>query len=157
MTNSIHSLWKKVDRRGEDECWPWTGKWKASAGYGRMDVGNVKGVYANRIAYLTTNPGSISLKADDVFVLHKCDNPKCCNPKHLFLGTHRDNMQDKVKKGRAPVFKGDKGPRAKLTMEQATELRFLASCNLSSGELAKVFKISKPSAKAIIAGRSYQP
>lgn len=55
-------------------------------------------------------------------VLHKCDNPACCNPKHLFLGTNQDNVTDKVNKGRQPVHIGVKNPKCKLTVEQVIKI-----------------------------------
>jgi hypothetical protein len=158
--NKVESVWKKVDIRGDDECWPWVGRWKAEDGYGRMDIDGVAGVYSNRAAYLAATPGSITLRQpassnERGFVLHSCDNPGCCNPKHLFLGTHLENMRDKVAKGRTPNFKGPRAPRAKLSWEQVREMRSLAGSNLSAAELGNAFGISKPSALSVIRGHSY--
>lgn len=90
----VERFWAKVDRRGPDECWPWTGATQQT-GYGRFRVdGRLQG--AHRVAYVLTHghlrPGA--------HVLHRCDTPGCCNPSHLFLGTHADNMADKEAKGR---------------------------------------------------------
>jgi hypothetical protein len=81
-------FWKMVDRNGPNGCWLWTGG-KTGSGYGRIDI-DEKGVRAHRFSYeLDTgiNPGKLQ-------VLHKCDNPPCVNPEHLFLGTIFDNMRD---------------------------------------------------------------
>ena len=56
-------------------------------------------------------------------VCHHCDNPKCINPEHLFLATHRENMQDCAKKGRVPIRRGENNPSAKLTVEDIREIR----------------------------------
>lgn len=77
-----------------DTCWLWTGSIDVS-GYGDCWFrGKTDG--AHRVAWLIFN-GEIT---DGLFVLHRCDNPKCVNPEHLFLGTHSDNMRDASSKGR---------------------------------------------------------
>lgn len=88
-------FWMYVDiSAGPESCWPWT-KSRRDFGYGRMAfAGTVES--ANRIAWRLTN-GDIP---NGLLVLHSCDNPPCCNPKHLFLGTHEDNFADMVSKGR---------------------------------------------------------
>jgi len=152
-------IWSKVDKRGEDECWNWLG-YKNEDGYGRTWIEDV-GYYAHRVIYALANPNTITYRApsrtsDYGFVLHVCDNPSCCNPKHLFLGTHADNMADKVAKKRSPDFKGDKGPRCKLSMSQAREIRQLRKEGISAKELAQRYEISLPSIKTLLRGDSYK-
>lgn len=90
-------FWSKVAVGGPDECWPWTMQRKGKVGYGVVSVNGYPAL-AHRIAYLFDS-GFIP---DDVpFVLHCCDNPPCCNPDHLWLGTAADNYADMVAKGRA--------------------------------------------------------
>lgn len=84
-------FWAKVDRG--DDCWEWTGI-KDPNGYGRC--GMFGETLAHRVAWKLTReaiPGGL-------FVLHRCDNPPCCNPDHLFLGTQADNIADMDHKGR---------------------------------------------------------
>jgi hypothetical protein len=84
---------QKTDKSGN--CHVWNG---SKVGfYGQIKVAN-KNTLAHRVAYLLAN-GNVP---DECDVLHQCDNPLCVNPAHLFLGSHKDNMQDKAKKGRAP-------------------------------------------------------
>jgi hypothetical protein len=94
---------EKIDRRGPDECWPWTGKRNAH-GYGMIHIGKVDGRWretrATRIAYAT----AFGEFDSSLNVCHRCDNPICCNPAHLFLGTQQDNIADMQKKGRAWWF-----------------------------------------------------
>jgi hypothetical protein len=95
-------LWAKVDKNGPTPahcpelgpCWVWIGKTK-SHGYGQIRY-QEKGIGTHRVAWSLTH-GSIP---DGLFVCHKCDNPPCCNPSHLFLGTTTENQQDASRKGR---------------------------------------------------------
>lgn len=157
--NTPEVLWSKVDKRGEDECWPWKGTLKDD-GYGRVQIDDWN-YYAHRVIFNLANPGLIELKApknsdESGFLMHSCDNPSCCNPKHLKVCTHAENMADKVAKGRTPDFSGDKGPRAKLTMTQAREARELKKNGMSTRDLAKKFNISLPSMKTLLRGDSYK-
>lgn len=101
-----------VDQRGSDECWPWTGS--SVKGYGRFKVTGYETRHANRVAWAIANgrdPG-------DLLVRHSCDNPPCCNPAHLLLGTHADNARDKVERGRwrGPAYsRGSANGAAKLS------------------------------------------
>lgn len=100
-------FWMKVDKSaGPDDCWLWISG--MSNGYGRFGIRQGVIEYAHRMAWLLTK-GPIP---DGLFACHKCDNPRCVNPAHLFLGTHLDNIADRDAKGR--VAKGDKaGARTK--------------------------------------------
>jgi hypothetical protein len=91
-------FWSKVDQSSGD-CWTWTAA--TYQGYGRFQVGGPKGnrtVAAHRMAWELTH-GPIP---DKLHVLHHCDNPPCCRPEHLFLGTIRDNNADAQAKDRMP-------------------------------------------------------
>lgn len=91
----LDRFWNKVDcSGGEDACWTWTAY--HGGRYGTFGIRHGTTIYAHRFAYLTEH-GAI---ADGLSVLHGCDNPQCCNPAHLFLGTQADNMRDKAAKGR---------------------------------------------------------
>jgi hypothetical protein len=91
---------QKYEVRGPDECWPWKSCFKYRNGiptYGHFNVGSCKALKAHRVAYyLARGPFDESLH-----VLHSCDNPRCVNPAHLWLGDNNANIMDKVRKGRA--------------------------------------------------------
>lgn len=90
-------FWARVDKRGPDECWPWVGP-TDRVGYGAYCFISHEGpIPAHRIAYGLANGGI----PDGLHVLHKCDNRPCCNPAHLYTGTHTDNMADMRMRGRA--------------------------------------------------------
>jgi hypothetical protein len=90
-------FWSKVEMIPFHDCWEWVGC-KVPAGYGQLRLGGKKepNLFAHRVSYVIHN-GEIG---KGLFVLHKCDNPSCVNPRHLFLGTHQDNMNDMKAKGR---------------------------------------------------------
>ena len=100
----------------ESGCWIWT-KATSSAGYGQIyKDGRVQ--YAHRLSY-EMHFGEIP---KGLMVCHKCDNPACINPAHLFIGTNADNMADMVKKDRSNR-KGESNPANKLTKEQVLSIR----------------------------------
>lgn len=90
------------------ECWEWIGGTVDKDGYGRISIKG-KLIRVNRLSYLVFC-GDIP---DGLWALHRCDNPGCCNPHHLFLGTSDDNIKDMINKGRNP--KGESSGMSKLT------------------------------------------
>ena len=87
-------FWSKVEKRGDDECWGWNAQ-KRWDGYGRF-VLKRKPMWAHRVSY-ELHHGPIP---KGMHVLHSCDTPACTNPKHLRIGTHKENMEEMQRKGR---------------------------------------------------------
>lgn len=152
----IARFWSKVDRRSENECWIWRGY---AQRYGRIGFrGRLQ--LAHRVAFQLAR-GEIP---NDLHVLHRCDNTKCCNPSHLFLGTHQDNMSDKAAKGRcshAPARapnppKGEASPRAKLTEEDVRAIRELRISGLTHRSISERFGVSRSAITLILAGKKWR-
>ena len=114
MADLHHTL---VDRVvvAESGCMEWTAC-RIKDGYGMMRVGP-KMKLAHRVSYEL----SIAAIPDGLLVLHRCDNPPCINPDHLFIGTDQDNSNDKLNKGRSNF--GQKNGRNKLSPEQVLKIR----------------------------------
>ncbi len=102
-------FWEKVDIRGPDECWEWLG-YKDHAGYGEMRVDGKRQRSTHVLWYL--RHGEYPPKGR--LACHKCDNPSCLNPKHLYLGSQQSNVRDKVQRGRQA-----KGEQAGPAMTEA--------------------------------------
>jgi hypothetical protein len=129
-------------------------------GYGRTEINN-SSYYAHRVIFNLVNPGKITLSApknvyDTGFIRHSCDNPSCCNPKHLLIGTHPDNMRDKAERGRAPDYSGDKGPNCKLTMEDVFWIKIQKKYGATIRALALLNEVSRSCISHLLYGRSYQ-
>lgn len=163
MSYDANKFWCKVDRRSPGHCWLWQGYTSASlrggAAYGRLDFQRIKGVYAHRVAYFLAYPGRIRLRAKrgSPMVLHKCDHPLCCNPRHLYLGDHDQNMRDKVQRGRSPDFREGRGPRCKLTMEDVLWMRMQKRCGATKKALALLYDVSGATVSGALYGRHYAP
>ena len=122
-------FWSFVERGAPDECWLWTAS-RTEAGYGRFYLGKAVVARAHRVAFALANG---RLAAPHLKVCHRCDNPPCCNPAHLWEGTDADNNRDRAEKGRTVrpkrdesavrYARGERHGSAKLTGEQATAIR----------------------------------
>lgn len=144
-------IYEKIKKDEITGCWEYTGYIRPN-GYGRI---NRKGVthYVHRYVYSNT----IGYIPDGMDVCHKCDNRKCCNPEHLFVGTRADNMMDAVKKGRqakgeklAVHHIGEKSPFSKLYSPQVIIIRGMADLGINKKDLSKAFGVSIDNIRKII-------
>ena len=137
----------KVDIRGADECWEWTAiRSPAASGYGIFVAKSGAGglVRAHRFSYALAN-GEIPKGA---LVCHKCDNPPCVNPNHLFLGTHSDNQRDSLAKDRTHL--------AKLTVADVCRIRAMLAEGWSNAGIANAFGVSPQTINNIRRGKSWR-
>ena len=130
-------------------CWIWLGALRYD-GYGfAYPYGRIgKAHPAHRLIY-EFHKGPIP---DGMCALHRCDNRCCCNPDHIFLGTQKENMEDKVRKGRCQDQRGEKGNNARLTADNVREIRL---SNKRNCELAHQFKISPSHVSKLRSGKGW--
>jgi hypothetical protein len=154
-------FWRKIERRQDDECWLWIGGF-ANTGYGQMSRRREDGSWTMVNSHKLSWEEHYGRVPDGLQVLHKCDNRKCCNPAHLFLGTQAENVADMVSKGRQS--RGEKKVlSAKLTQVQVNEIKVAlapyAGVRVRRGvvrDLASLYGVSKAAICLIGKGRNWR-
>ena len=121
-------------------CWNWIAS-KDYRGYGKFDRG-----WAHRASYELF----IGKIPEGLCVLHKCDNPSCVNPNHLFLGTRGDNQKDMANKKRSQI--GEKHHNCKLSYKDITDIKVMSSFGVSSYSIAQYYPVSARQIRRIIQG-----
>jgi len=147
----IDRFWAKVDKT--DDCWNWTaGSRNPQHGYGEFKWQG-KNYIATRFMWLLTygsDPGNF-------WVLHRCDNPRCVRPEHLFLGTPKDNMVDKASKKRGNAPRGEKHGRVKLNADIVRAIRNeYASGHVSLSQLSHKYGVVFQQIHAIVTRRYWK-
>lgn len=151
-------FWSKVNKNGSipqhcpelGNCWEWTGVKFHSSGYGQFSY-KLKTVSSHRYSWYLAY-GEIP---EGLFVLHKCDNKICCNPNHLFLGTQKDNSDDKVSKQRHT--KGNNHGMSKLTENQVFEIRRLWNTGkYYQREIGEMFDVSQTAISNILLRKTWK-
>lgn len=164
--NRPADLWERLDKSGVDGCWEYQGA-RDKDGYGFMKVREYQH-RTHRLAWELTH-GPIT---DGLHVLHRCDNPPCCNPEHLWLGTEADNAADRDRKGRTNyprgdahytrrrpdwVKRGEQVPGAKLTWAAVREMRELYAAGWGSHrELSLRYGVSRELVREVVNSRRWK-
>lgn len=157
QTATYEEKWNKIKNEFErlvikkEGCWSWKNK-SLTNGYVKINIGRSKSILGHRISWIIHN-GKIDNK---LFVLHKCDNPQCTNPEHLFLGTPKDNSQDCLNKNRKNVAKGSNHYNVKLTEIDVIKIKELLKLGYSQRKLAKIFNISSSNIQNIADGKIWK-
>lgn len=162
---AVRRFWSHVDIQTPLECWHWD-RGRDFDGYGKFAFKGTT-LRAHRVSYYL----HYGVDPLDLLVCHRCDNPRCVNPYHLFLGTASDNIQDAFDKGRLIVPAGDEHwtrahpeyhPRgeqvggAKLTTADVIEIRRLYTVErIKQGDIAKRFGVTRECISAIIRGKNW--
>lgn len=134
-----------------DECWIWPAA-KTPLGYGVLRHPNYGPLeYTHRIAWRILRPDK---PIGSLCVLHRCDNPPCWNPSHLFLGTKGDNQSDMAKKGRSA--RGEKAGRHILTEKTVLEIRRQHCVGTTNRQIASRMKLKYDTVKAVTNRRSWK-
>jgi hypothetical protein len=158
---TLDVIWQFVKKAGPDECWQWLGtKYRNEKGsYGKIAI-HGRQYRAHRLIYELSYGVTLERRQkfarESQVIMHTCDNPLCCNPAHLKLGTPSDNVWDMVRKGRRHNFDGERGANAKLTNEQAALVRKLAHAKFPQKEISRMFGISVPTVSGIKHGIVYK-
>lgn len=154
----VERFWTKVEKT--DACWLWKGAVISSNGYGTIGAGRGHNFLVHRLAYEWAY-GSIP---SGLLVCHACDNKLCVRADHLFLGTHKDNTQDMIRKGRQRmgitpyrIYRGVDHPQAKLTLMDIQSMRKrYALGGISFKKLGTVYGVCADAAWKAVTGKTYQ-
>lgn len=139
----LDRFWNNVNKGADDECWEWTSGCYAR-GYGRFSFGVIQ-IRAHRVSWMIHH----GVVPSELYVLHRCDNRKCVNPGHLFLGTNADNHADKARKERTAGFYG----KTKLTADLVRRIR---QGGRSDGEWAKEIGVHSTTIHAARTGKKWR-
>lgn len=146
----IERFWSKIDRSGgPDACWPWMAG-RFPSGYGATAMYRVP-YRAHRLAFILT-VGPIPAR---MVICHMCDNPPCCNPRHLWLGTVADNNRDTAAKGHYPtgdqhparlnpdLRRGERNGRSRLKNDDIRDIRRRYAAGESQGDIAERYRVHR--------------
>lgn len=145
---AIAVFWSGIQIKESDQCWPWQGT-TIKGGYGQLNFQGQQ-IGAHRLAFLLA--GGILLKNQDV--CHTCDNPPCCNPKHLFAGTSKENNADCRAKDRH--MRGSRNSTAKLSDEVVLAMRADREAGMTYRALAKKYGVAHRTAWEVINGFAWK-
>lgn len=146
---TISRFWRMVERRGDDECWPWAGDTDKN-GYGIFFYrGERRPAHELALSFTTGEA-----RPDGFDTCHACDNPPCCNPACLRFGTRQDNMDDMIERERKP--RGEQHAQAKLTGDVVRAIRQRRASGALQSDLAVEYGVSAAYISEIVNGLVWQ-
>jgi len=150
----IERFWSKVDLGGPDDCWPWQASVNSN-GYGRFKIASYETATASRFALIATE----QREPAGMHVLHRCDNPPCCNPAHLHFGTAGQNMADKISRGRhaSGDQSGANNGRAKLNEQHIALIINRLRSGWTNTRIAADLPVTHSMVSLIRLGRMWRP
>ncbi len=144
-------FWSRMDAHDLRECWEWQ-RAKDENGYGVCDFFN-RQYRCSRVAYTL----AFGVIPEGLQVLHRCDNPPCCNPLHLWVGTNLDNSHDCTSKGRHASPAGELNPMAILTEEQVRQIRKgVGDGTRTQAYFHRLFKVSRATVSLVVLDRVWK-
>jgi len=153
-------FWRRVNIRGADECWEYTGT--PSQRYGKYNI-KIGGKWRLAIAHRYAYEQYYGKIPDGLYVCHSCDNPMCCNPEHLFLGTNSTNQKHAVQNGLyanvcpPEPIRGEEHHSAKLSEDDVREIRRLYGAGAySQDELAEKYGLAQNMIHKIVRRKSWR-
>lgn len=154
QSTAADRFWKHVTAGAPDECWEWEGATVHGYGFLQGDPGGMRWVRAHRLSW-ELHVGPIPAGA---VVCHRCDNPPCVNPAHLFIGTRKDNNADRAAKGRGRENRqrGEANTNTHLKKADVTMIRAMAKKGYSQTRIGSFFGLSQPQVSKIVRGRSWE-
>lgn len=158
MQTMEERFWSKVKILGENDCWEWQA-YKHPDGYGMFRVESTRKIKtkamhnSHRIAYFLHT----GIWPKGLTICHKCDNPPCCNPAHLFAGTQADNVKDMVNKGRANKKRntGSINPLSKLTESDVSKIKTELAKGIPQKVIAQSYQVSSATISNIKHGKGW--
>jgi len=144
-------FWSKVNKSGE--CWKWVGAiFSADKPYGQFTIQGDVSVRAHRVSWSISN-GRIP---DGMHICHRCDNPPCVRPDHLFLGTDLDNVRDMIAKGRMRKAGGEGHPKARLNDVAVRAIRHMYRRGVTTERIAAAYGMSETAIRYAARGRNWR-
>lgn len=136
-----YRFWSQVDVGRASHCWNWNGNKNGGRGYGRLKMPSGGGwVFAHRVAYCSHHAAPLGA----LLACHRCDNPACCNPFHIYAGDHSENTADRMEK---------KTTRDRLSDEEVATIRSLCAQGLSNSEVAELYSLSQGTVSRLKSGK----
>ena len=147
--NTPDQFWQRVTKAPDDGCWEWAG-YRDEFGYGRLKYAG-RSWGAHRLSWTLTH-GPIP---QGLHMLHRCDNPPCVRPDHLFVGTAKDNIHDAAHKGRWHLPTNSVNP-TRLDADKVRAIRQLAQTGMGNPAIAARYGVSRRMVYGILAGETWK-